>query len=141
MIRVCLDCGTRYEKGFICPKCGSDNSDSPKWVNKINIKDKFKEHPTDADVLDCCNAIVPQLETVMKNNQGVMSLDDCYSLDECIDAFKEIGSCIEKGIEYVGEEVSYVDEFNHWLDELYFLGDMIVSENRFHHKQYFLWVG
>ena len=142
MVRVCKDCGTVFEKGISCPKCASINSDIPKWINKVSVKDVFVDDPTDQNVLNCCNKLIPQLEKVFENNQNIMSEDVYSSLDECIEAFKDIKSYIDKGLSYVGDDRDYADEFNHWLEELYELGDLVMNENvDYFQQQHFLWIG
>jgi hypothetical protein len=147
MIHTCKDCGLVYDKGCACPLCESANVETTKWVNKIKIKDLFVNEPTDKDVLNCCNRIIPQLETILKNNEEFLGeYSDIYNqLDEITCAFKDMKSYLDKGKKFIPcdtDEETWADEFNHWLDELYSLGDLVIDETvSFHNQQHFIWVG
>ena len=147
MVHTCKDCGHVFSKGLICPNCKKDNIENPKWINKVEIKNQFVDEPTDKDVLDCCNSLIPQLEKVLKSNEDFLLSgyeDMYYEFDELIDAFKDIQKSIQDGKEYIPNEYEndWADEFNHWLDELYSMGDSIIDETvGFYNQQHFLWIG
>ena len=126
------------------------------WRNKIEIKNLFlfDEDESNEKVLEVCNALIPQLENVLNKENRIhnkqlelgkavtLSKDFLKEFENLIEEFKLIKNAIEKNED--SEDChfdTWCEAFNEYLDQLYDLGDYLVTERDFWNDEKFLWIG
>lgn len=126
------------------------------FMYTINIKNKFKDHPTNKDVSEIAQTTIKELKYVnARAERKVEKMADGFvkeNLTYCIDQLSEIIEQFEWIVENATKNeddlhdigfTSWNEAYNEYLGQLYTIGDTLIKKdpNNWTKDKKFLWVG
>lgn len=122
---------------------------SNRWRHHIKIKDMFTEETTPELIVKLCDALIPQIDRIIKTEDNGMLIDSGHyieQLEESKDHFEFLrsladGSIPESEFADYSFDGDYEDWFNGYLNDLYNIGDARVVTKLSNVQEKFIWIG